>query len=74
MNGGISPVFARDHRFGVWEEFRYFYFLLKMAFFVSYLFPKKLNNIVSPVNRKIYRREIVFGFFSFLFLFPYRVL
>ena len=73
MNGGISPVFARDHRFGVWEEILNFFFA-ENGIFVSYLFPKKLNNIVSPVNRKIYRREIVFVFFSFLFLFPYRVL
>ena len=58
--------FSQDHRFGVWEKS--FFFCWKLAFFVSYLFPKKLSSIVSPVNRKIYRRKIVFDFFSYLFL------
>ena len=68
------PFFARDHRFGVLEEFLFFFFLLKNGVVRFIFFSKKVKQYSFSFKKKDLQEEDCLVFFSFPFLFPYSVL
>ena len=74
MNGGISPFFRK--RPSIWRFGRvsFFFFLLKNGVVRFIFFSKKVKQYSFSFKKKDLQEEYCLVFFSFPFLFPYRVL